>query len=134
MTKKEYLQRYRQAERDFENAVHELTEIRSRYEGIKAIVYSDMPKAHDTERDLSDAMASIEEATKRCSRICNNSLSIMGEVQTVIDSVDDIDQRRVLQYRYVRGMQWAVIADVMGYSRQWVTVLHGRGLERITCF
>lgn len=134
MTKKEYLQTYRLAERDFSSAVHELAEIRSRYEGIKAIIYSDMPKAFDTERDLSDAMAIIEEATKRCSRSCNTSLGIMEKVQRSIDTCEDIDQRRVLRYRYVQGMKWESIAETMGYSRQWVTVLHGRGLRAITCF
>lgn len=131
MTKKEYLLQYKRAARDFENAIHELAEIRSRYEGIKAVIYSDMPKAIDTERDLSASVAIIEEATRRCSRTCNNSLELMETVQKTIESVQDIDERRVLRCRYMLGMKWDSIAGIMGFSRQWVNVLHGRGLENI---
>lgn len=131
MTKQEFLLSYRRAMHEFDAACDELKEYRSRYEGIKAITYSDMPKAHNTERDLSDTFAKIEKATARCAETCNRCMGIMENVQTAIDGVEDIEQRRVLRMRYMYGMRWEDIETTMLYSRQWLDVLRKRGIKNL---
>lgn len=131
MTKREYLEQYKQAATDFDSAVLRLAECRSRYEGIKAIVYSDMPKAHDSERDLSDALAAIEAETAKCSETCKRCLAIMERVQRSIDAVRDADERRVLRMRYMYGMKWEDIETTMHYTRQWLNRIRRKGIQNL---
>lgn len=131
MNKREFLEQYRQAAHDFDAAVSELQECKSRYEGIRAIVYSDMPKSHNTERDLSDAFAAIEAESERCAETCARCLRIMERVQNAINSVHDVDERRVLRMRYVYGMRWEDIETTLHYTRQWLDKVRRKGIQNL---
>lgn len=131
MTRKEFLRQYLRAKRQFDNAVRDLEECRSRYEGIRAIVYSDMPKAHDTEHDLSEIFAKMEKETAKCAATCRAALSVMAKVERAIESVKDDTEKQLLRLRYIHGMTWQTIADTMGYTERWVHILHGRALENV---
>ena len=40
----------------------------------------------------------------------------------VIDSVEDNRYKMVLTQRYINGLKWSSIADIMGYAQNWVEV------------
>ena len=54
MTTKEYLQRYQIAYREAKDTELRMAQLRLKYSAPTAIEYSDMPKAHNSEHDLSD--------------------------------------------------------------------------------
>lgn len=53
------------------------------------------------------------------------------KAEDIIASVDDGTQREVLTRRYIVGQRWEDIAEVMNYSRQHVTRLHGYALQSL---
>ena len=53
----------------------------------------------------------------------------MIEIMSSIDELDNLDQKNVLTYRYINGMQFFKIAEAMDFSIQNIYALHRNGLE-----
>ncbi len=132
MTPKQYLSQYqhcymavRLAQSKVEQAEHDAA-------GVRAILYSDMPKSHNVEHDLSDAMVRIEEAAAEYKAIVKANTNIMSEVAATILEVDDDREMRVLWLRYIDGIKDEyALASAMGYEPRWMWELHGRGLASV---
>ncbi len=43
------------------------------------------------------------------------------------DKIEKVEQpyKNILFYRYTKGMSWNKVAEKMGYTREYVCVLHG---------
>ena len=63
MTAKEYLLQYKHIQREIEDIDRRMAQIRLKYAAPSAINYSDMPKAHNSNHDLSDYVAKMDELT-----------------------------------------------------------------------
>lgn len=135
MTAKEYLLRYRDAYREAQDIERQITQLRLKYALPSAIQYSDMPKAHNTEHDLSDYMVKLDELTDGLvSQYCK-CIGIEGDILQRIDRMTDQAERQVLRLRYThitdkgRLMAWNEIAEHMSYSYMNATRIHGRALQ-----
>lgn len=143
MTAKEYLLRYRQAERRAKTIEARIEEYCRGMGGLKAIEYSDMPKAHNVERDLSDEFVKLDEMNWEWRQRVNECRQIMRDICSRIDRMGDADEARVLEFRYVtrwidsRGREqvgllpWEAIAARMGYEKRQVQRIHGIALQHI---
>ena len=131
MTPKQYLSQYQRAYRTVRLAARQLEQAEHDAAGVRAILYSDMPKSHNVERDLSDAMTKIEELAAVYRDTVKASTAIMSEVAAVIMRVPDKTQMEILWLRYVDGLKWEEIAEKMGYGREWVCRVHGKALQSI---
>ena len=60
-----------------------------------------------------------------------SSIVTKTEIMTAIDELEDWRYRDVLEYRYIMLYTWQGVADVMNFSRQHVTRLHGEALIAI---
>lgn len=135
MTAKEYLLQYRDAYRDAQEIELRITQLRLKYAMPSAINYSDMPKAHNTEHDLSDYMASLSELTDYLVAKYCKCVGLEGDILKRIDTMEDALERQVLELRYTniddrgRLMRWEDVAQRMGYSRQNIVYIHGRALQ-----
>lgn len=125
--KKKYLRQYKRLEHKADQLDAEIEAIRSRYTG-RAITYSDMPKAHNVERDLSDYAAEVDELLSDVIRLRTEAVKAYRQIIKDIEAVDDMAERELMRLRYINGMTWSQIADKMHYSDRWVRVLHGRAL------
>ncbi len=63
MTAKEYLLQYQHIQREIEDIDRRMAQVRLKYAAPSAINYSDMPKAHNSNHDLSDYVAKMDELT-----------------------------------------------------------------------
>lgn len=100
--------------------------------GIRAIIYSDMPKSRNVEQDLSDAMIKIEELARQYKEIVKANTDLMAEVSATILAVPNETQMRVLWLRYIEGIRNEQdLAAAMGYEPRWMWELHGRGLNAV---
>ena len=52
-------------------------------------------------------------------------------VQFMINSLDGVQERIVLNYRYINGKTFEEIADKMHYDIRQVTRIHGRALKKL---
>lgn len=56
-------------------------------------------------------------------------LALRTKVYNMIMQMQDIDEALILIYRYIQGKKWTTIADMTGFTLQWVHKLHQRALE-----
>ena len=131
MTPKQYLSQYQRSystirfvHRELERAEHDAA-------GIRAIIYSDMPKSHNVEHDLSDAMVRIEELAAKYKAVVTEHTNIMAEVAAVILKVDDKTQREVLWLKYIEDVDFEAIPDMINYSERQLYTYYGQGLEAV---
>ena len=129
MTPKEYLQRYKTAQKEAEDVELRITQLRLRYAAPSAIEYSDMPRAHDSEHDLSDYMEKMDELTSYLVEKYKRCMGIEVDIYQRLDSMDRQEEREVLRYRYIDGMTWEQIAQRTGYVLRHIYRLHGNALQ-----
>lgn len=131
MTPKQYLLQYRRALWRIEVAKREIERARDRASGVRAILYSDMPKSQNVEHDLSDAIALIEKATERYKQVLKAQTAVLAEVAAVIDNVEDDTQSKILWFRFVEGWHFPDIASHLYLSDSWMYTQYNRGLDDV---
>lgn len=126
--KKKYLRGYRNHVRRIQRINAEITELRSMklYPSMKQ--EDGMPHGGGGQSDLSDYAADLDEMIRdliqeRCERI--------RSYQRIIHRIKKLkseNERDVLFYRYIKGMDFWEIAEVMKYSERQIHRFHGKAL------
>jgi hypothetical protein len=116
-----------------------ITQLRLRYGAPSAINYSDMPKAHNSEHDLSDYMEKLEELTDKLYDKYERCLAIMIDIEMRLDRMEEGPntqvEREILRHRYTditeqgRLASWESVSESVGYSRRQVERFHGSALR-----
>ena len=111
----EYLFRYRTAKAEVKEIEQRIDRVRSEMMGVKGISYEggDMPKAHNTEHDLSDYIARIDGLLHDWQDAQNRALDVMREVSDTINSISNAQARRVLMLYYVDGKKYPEIQKII---------------------
>lgn len=55
--------------------------------------------------------------------------SLYRQANAILRRMEDTKERVCLEHRYLLGRTWEEIAEEMGISYQWVSVLHGKALK-----
>lgn len=129
MTAKEYLQQYRHIQREIEDIDRRMAQIRLKYAAPSAINYSDMPKAHNSEHDLSDYIVKMDELTDYMISKYTRLRGIEVDIYMRVDRMENQKERELLRYRYIDGMTWTEIAEALGTTERNVYFIHGRALK-----
>lgn len=129
MTAKEYLMRYSVVQREIKDLDYRMAQLRLKYAAPSAINYSDMPKAHNTEHDLSDYVAKMDEMTDYMISKYTRLRGVEVDIYMRLDRMENQDERELLRYRYIDGMTWAQIADRLHTVERNVYFIHGRALR-----
>lgn len=58
-------------------------------------------------------------------------MKMKNKEKYAIRELEDEDERDVLFYRYIKGLEWWEIARSMDYSESWIYELHGRALRKL---
>jgi DNA-directed RNA polymerase specialized sigma subunit len=129
MTAKEYLQQYKSVQREIDDLDYRMAQLRLKYAAPSAIEYSDMPKAHNTEHDLSDYVAKMDEMTDYMISKYTRLRGIEVSIYKRLDRMDNQDERELLRLRYIDGLTWSQIADRLSTVERNVYFIHGRALQ-----
>ena len=129
MTAKEYLHQYRNIQREIEDIDRRMAQIRLKYAAPSAINYSDMPKAHNSEHDLSDYIVKMDELTDYMISKYTRLRGIEVDIYKRVDRMENQKERELLRYRYIDGMTWTEIADALDTTERNVYFIHGRALR-----
>lgn len=129
MTAKEYLQRYRVAHREAEDIELRMAQLRLKYAAPSAIRYSDMPTAHDSNHDLSDYAARMDELEHMLIGKYDRCIGIEIDIHMRLDKMSDQTEREVLRYRYIDGLTWEQIAVKIPCGLRHVYRVHGNALQ-----
>lgn len=132
-----YLRRYLAAKSRVIECQNRLEKLRAESEGVRAINYerADMPKAHNTEHDLSDVFAKIDQMEQLwVSRMAEAKLTQL-EVDAAINALSAPDPvrtellQRLLRQRYIDGDTWEQIALNLSYTWRQTINIHGEALH-----
>ena len=129
MTAKEYLQQYRHIQREIEDIDRRMARIRLKYAAPSAINYSDMPKAHNSEHDLSDYIVKMDELTNYMISKYTRLRGIEVDIYMRVDRMENQRERELLRFRYIDGMTWTAIAEALDTTERNVYFIHGRALR-----
>ena len=139
MTAREYLTRYRDAVREAREVELSMAKLRLRYSAPSAINYSDMPKAHNTEHDLSDYAARMEELSDILLKKYERCIGIQIDIEMRLDKMEGYKdaqvEREILRHRYTditengKLCPWELVADSVHYSVRTVKSRHGSALQ-----
>lgn len=129
MTAKEYLLQYQHIQREIEDIDRRMAQVRLKYAAPSAINYSDMPKAHNSNHDLSDYVAKMDELTDYMISKYTRLRGIEIDIYMRVDRMENQQERELLRHRYIDGMTWTQIADAMLTTERNVYFIHGRALQ-----
>lgn len=129
MTPHEYLQRYLDARNEALEIEYRIEALVKQYAMPSAIEYSDMPKAQNTEHNLSDYIVKLEELTQELHKKREECLGIMSDINDRVETMEDATERTVLRYRYIHGMKIETIADVMHMTERNVYYIRDKALQ-----
>ena len=127
--KKDYLRGYRRHGRRIKRIEAELEEIRSMKEN-PSMNNDGMPHGSG-QGDLSGYAAQLDALEQKLYQEGVEQVRTYKDISWRIRQLHDENERDVMFYRYIKGMNWWEIADTLGYTERWVTELHGRALKNM---
>ena len=133
MTVKEvviWLNQYKHIQRDIQDIEMRITQLRLKYAAPSAISYSDMPKAHDSNHDLSEYAEKLEELEQML--IARHTKALGLSVQ-YIEALDHLSREEayVIRRRYMDGAMMETIANEMSYSIRSVYYYKRKALRKL---
>lgn len=129
MTANEYLSRYLTARDEAIEIEYRIEALVKQYALPSAINYSDMPKSHNVERDLSEYIVKLEELTKELSDKRKECIRIMEDIMGRVERMEDASERSMLRYCYIDGLKMETIAEIMGMTERNAYYVKGRALQ-----
>lgn len=128
-----YLSRYQIARAEVGDIEKRIERVRSEMMGVKGISYEggDMPKARNTERDLSDYMVRIDDLIHDWQDARVRAIELMREISETINAIDHNQARRVLMLHFVDGYSYEDIADMIPCDVRTVFRYRAIGLRKV---
>ena len=128
--KKNYLRGYRKHSEKIKRIEAEIEEIRGMklYPSMKA---DGMPRGSGGTGDLSGWAARLQEMEEELYGEGVEQVKAYNRISHRIKQLDNEDERDVLFYRYIKGMEWWQIAQTMDFSERWIYELHGSALKKL---
>lgn len=124
--KKEYLRGYRVHVRRISRIEEELAELRAMRASISA--NNDGMPHGSGQSDLSGYAAELDRLEQELIEERYNRIVTYKDIAKRIKRIKSENEKDVMFYRYIKGMDWWEIAEKMHYSERWIHKLHGKGL------
>ena len=125
--KKEYLRSYLVHVRRIRRIEAELAELRS-MKGAGSVKMDGMPHGSG-QGDLSGYAAELDKLEQNLLRERYHRVLAYKEISEQIKALKSENEKDVLFYRYIAGLDWWEIAEKLQYSERWIHKLHGRALS-----
>ena len=125
--KKEYLSQYLRAMRREQDVLMEIQRLRAD-RMFPSIVNDGMPGGGDC-GDLSDYVAILDKQIELLKKERLEKIRVYSDILKCLRTWEGDAERDVLWHRYIWGMQWGDIADVMGYSIRQILRIHEGALK-----
>lgn len=129
--KKQYLLRYRQAEREIRLLHEELAQLESMAVRVTPS-YSGEAHGSGSGSRVESATEKIDACKAEINQATSTAMDIQREVMAAIATVPDGRLRELLRRRYILGQKWEQIAWEMSLEFRWVRRLHGRAIAVLT--
>lgn len=124
--KKEYLRGYRKHVRRISRIESELAELRVMRASIS--VNNDGMPHGSGQGDLSGYAAQLDKLERDLLKERSDRISTYEDIAERIDNLRGENEKDVMFYRYIKGLDWWEIAEKMNYSERWIHKIHGKAL------
>lgn len=126
--KKEYLRSYRTHVRRVQRITAEIEELRAMkmYPSVKD--NDGMPHGSGGQGDLSGYAADLDQMIQNLIDERYLRIKIYQQIAGQIKKLRSENEKDVLFYRYIKGLDWWEIAEKMSFSERWIYKLHGKAL------
>lgn len=126
--KKEYLRSYRTHVRRVQRITAEIEELRAMkmYPSVKD--NDGMPHGSGGQGDLSGYAADLDQMIQELIDEQYLRIKTYQQIARQIKKLRSENEKDVLFYRYIKGLDWWEIAEKMGYSERQVHRFHGKAL------
>lgn len=125
-----WLKQYKHIQREIKDIEIRITQLRLKYAAPSAISYSDMPKAHNSEHDLSDYYAKLEEYERT---LIEHHTQCLGLSVQYIKACEILDweEAHVIKRAYMDGARYSLIAKEIPCSERTVYRLRNQALRKL---
>lgn len=126
--KKEYLRSYRVHVRRVQRITAEIEELRAMkmYPSVKD--NDGMPHGSGGHGDLSGYAADLDQMIQNLIDERYLRIKTYQQIAGQIKKLRIENEKDVLFYRYIKGLDWWEIAEKMSFSERWIYKLHGKAL------
>lgn len=90
-----------------------------------------MPKNPNRSNTIENGIATIDEIEKSINQDIDRLINLKREIESKIDSIEDLKLREIMKCRYLDSKTWEEIAYTNHYTWQWVHKLHEKALDLI---
>lgn len=126
--KKEYLRSYRYHVRRIHRINAEIAELREMKLHPSMRPDDGMPHGSGGQGDLSGYAAELDEMINELIEERYQRIKTYQAIVRQIKRMKSENEKDVLFYRYIRGLDWWEIAEKMKYSERWIHKIHGKAL------
>ena len=126
---KAFLRQYRAALLYAERCARDLDALRD--VGIRSPRLDGMPRSTGAAGGLEGQVALIDAAERRLNRERDRALSLLDQIEDMIEGLEDYRQKTLIRLRYIDGRSWEQIAIEMHWSERTVYNIHGKALEAL---
>lgn len=126
--KKEYLRSYRVHVRRVQRITAEIEELRAMkmYPSVKD--NDGMPHGSGGQGDMSGYAANLDQMIQELIDERYMRIKTYQQIAGQIKKLRSENEKDVLFYRYIKGLDWWEIAEKMSFSERWIYKLHGKAL------
>lgn len=125
---KKYLSQIHRLDSVINAKLEQIQTLRSLTTKITTEISTDKVQTSHNNDKLGSTIAKIVDLENDINNDIDNLIDLKREVMNKIDSVQDKDYRLLLTLRYLNLKTWEQISIEMGFSFQWIHVLHKRSL------
>ncbi len=98
---------------------------------LRSVVNDGMPKGSAVSDKIGSMVARVEELREEYLNKYDLALCELYKIERLIESLDDITERRLIRKRYIQGMRWEDICIDLNYSWQHIHRIHSKILIKI---
>ena len=130
MTVKEYLREGYNLAKGIRYKRERIRQLRELAESSHATYSFDRVDSTPHPSRLENCICQIDE----WERAIDADLGKIRKIRACFSRVKDVEQRQLLELRYVDGYTWEEISERMHYSERKIFYIHGGALQSVQCF
>lgn len=126
---KQYLRQLRRLDNIVQSKLDQLESLKNLAERITQVPKDMAVQESRYDDKLSELIPKIIDLENEIRRNVEKLLDLKLKITHQINSLDNDEYKLLLMLRYLNFKTWEEIAVEMGYTYQWIHVLHGRALK-----
>lgn len=133
MTVKEYLSQSYRLKQRIEICRLEIEQLRELVTAIRAVGFEEhYNSTRNTSAQFEKTLMKIMEMEEKERIMLETLLAFKEELKSIINSIENKDERLVLHYRYCYCMMWTQIADKLGWDARTIKRWHNKAIAKIS--